>query len=198
MGHAPLRTRDEDDGAERVAMTGRLAQRVHDRSRLTGEFVLRSGVVSDTYFDKYMFEADPGLLREIAEALADLLPEGVDAVAGLELGGVPLATALSQVTALPTLFVRKQAKAYGTRRLAEGGEVAGRRIVVVEDVVTSGGQVIESCGALVAQGAVIADVLCVIDREAGGPQTLADEGLRLLSLFTASEIDRVVSGLGRE
>lgn len=169
-----------------------LAREVQRVSELRGSFRLRSGTTSDRYFDKYRFESDPKLLREIAEAMAPLVPPGIDAIAGLELGGVPIATMLSQATALPTLFVRKQAKAYGTCRYAEGGEVAGRRLLVVEDVVTSGGQVIESVRALRADGAVITHALCVIDREAGGAEALRHEGLNLVSLFTKSTL--TVSG----
>jgi orotate phosphoribosyltransferase len=165
-----------------------LARRIYERSRLTGEFRLRSGAVSDEYFDKYLFESDPALLRALAEALVTLLPDGVDALAGLELGGVPLATVVSQVSGLPTLFVRKERKTYGTCRLAEGGEIDGRRLVVIEDVITSGGQVIESCRALREHGAQITTVLCVIDREAGGRENLAREGLELRSLFTMSQL----------
>ena len=95
------------------------------------------------------------MLRTIAEMLAPLLPPDTEALAGLELGGVPIATMLSQVTGLPALFVRKEAKTYGTCRLAEGGEVDGRRLTVVEDVVTSGGQVVTSCGDLRERGAVV-------------------------------------------
>lgn len=165
-----------------------LAARVFARAHLTGRFTLRSGAVSDEYFDKYRFESDPALLREIAEAMAPLVPDGVDALAGLELGGVPLAVALSQVTGLPTLFVRKEAKTYGTCQLAEGGELDGRRLLVVEDVVTSGGQVIASCGDLRDRGAVVDDVVCVIDREAGGVERLAAQGLALSPLFTMGRL----------
>ena len=167
-----------------------LARRIYERSRLTGEFRLRSGAVSGEYFDKYLFESDPSLLRKLAEALVTLLPDGVDALAGLELGGVPLATVVSQVSGLPTLFVRKERKTYGTCRLAEGGEIDGRRLVVIEDVITSGGQVIESCRALREHGAQITTVLCVIDREAGGRENLAREGLELRSLFTMSQLQQ--------
>lgn len=97
-----------------------LASRIYERAHLTGEFRLRSGAVSNEYFDKYLLESDPALLGEIAQAMAALLPEGVDALAGLELGGVPLATMVSQACGLPTFFVRKQAKTYGTCKLAEG------------------------------------------------------------------------------
>jgi orotate phosphoribosyltransferase len=134
------------------------------------------------------------MLREIAEALALLLPDDADLLAGLELGGVPLAVVLSQISGLPALFVRKQAKQYGTKRLAEGGEVAGRRVVVIEDVVTSGGQVIESCRALREHDAVVTDVLCVIDREAGGRDSLAATGLALQPLFTMSQLRDAADG----
>lgn len=169
-------------------MSDSLARRIYDISHLTGEFTLRSGAVSNEYFDKYRFESDPALLREIASGMVAMLPQGIDALAGLELGGVPLATAASQISGIPTLFVRKQAKTYGTCQLAEGGELAGRRLAIFEDVVTSGGQVIESCAQLRALGAEIVVVLCVIDRESGGPERMAADGLTLRSLFTMAEL----------
>src|SRR5436853_2360576 len=145
--------------------TGRdtLARTIYERTHLTGEFRLRSGAVSNEYFDKYLFESDPWLLRTIGEALVPLLPPGTDALAGLELGGVPLATMLSQLTGLPALFVRKEAKTYGTCRLAEGGELDGRRLTVVEDVVTSGGQVVTSRGDLRESGARVTAAVTLID-----------------------------------
>jgi len=166
-----------------------LAAAIFDRTHLTGEFVLRSGVTSNEYFDKYLFEADPVLLRTICEHLVPLVPEGTEALAGLELGGVPIATVLSQLTGIPAYFVRKEAKTYGTCRLAEGGDIDGRRITVVEDVVTSGGQVITSCGDLRERGAVVEHALCVIDRESGGPAGLADIGVTLHPLFTMTELN---------
>jgi orotate phosphoribosyltransferase len=165
-----------------------LAARVYERAHLIGEFRLRSGGVSSEYFDKYLFESDPELLRLIAQALVDLLPADIDAIAGLELGGIPLATMVSQLSGIPALFVRKQPKTYGTCRLAEGGEVQGRRLAVIEDVITTAGQLIQSCRELQAQGAVIAAVLCVIDREAGGPENLAAEGHELKPVFTMQEL----------
>ena len=167
-----------------------LAQRLFQVSHLTGQFRLRSGVVSEAYFDKYLFEAEPLLLREIAEAMSIFIPEDTSALAGLELGGIPLATVLSQVTGLPTLFVRKKAKEYGTRRLAEGGDVAGRKLVIVEDVVTSGGQIRASAKALRERGASITRAICVIDREEGGVQNLADDQLELRALFRMSELPK--------
>ena len=129
----------------------KLALREH--AYLEGDFVLRSGKRSSVYLDKYRFESDPALLRAIAEALAPSVPDGTELLAGLELGGVPIATMLSQVTGIPALFVRKEAKTYGTCQLAEGTDVDGRRLTVVEDVVTSGGQVVISCGDLRERGA---------------------------------------------
>ena len=167
-----------------------LAATIFERTHLTGQFTLRSGVTSTEYFDKYLFESDPVLLRAIAAALAPLVPPETEALAGLELGGVPLATALSQVMGLPALFVRKEAKTYGTCRLAEGGEVAGRRLTVVEDVVTSGGQVVISCGDLRERGALIEYALCVIDRQSGGPEALHEIGVELRPLFTMSELEQ--------
>lgn len=165
-----------------------LAAAIYRAAHLTGTFRLRSGATSSEYFDKYRFESDPRLLSEIATALAGLAPPGVQALGGLELGGVPLATQLSQVTGVPALFVRKAAKSYGTCQLAEGGVIEGRTIVLVEDVVTSGGQVVESAEALRRLGALVTDALCVIDREAGGGEALAAAGIRLRPLFRMSEL----------
>lgn len=168
-----------------------LASSIFNASQLTGDFVLRSGVRSSEYFDKYRFESDPELLAAVVAALAPLVPPGTEALAGLELGGVPLATALSAATGLPALFVRKEAKTYGTCRLAEGGELEGRRLLVVEDVVTSGGQVVKSCADLRQLGASVAAALCVIDRQSGGREALADIGVELRALFTMEELHGV-------
>lgn len=167
-----------------------LAQKVFQTAHLTGTFLLRSGATSSEYFDKYRFEGDPVLLREIAAALAQRLPGNYDALAGLEMGGIPISTMLSQVTGKPALFIRKKAKNYGTCRFAEGGEVKDRRLLLVEDVVTSGGQIIKSARALRGEGALIDHVVCVIDREAGGVAALAKEGLTLTSLFTIMELKK--------
>lgn len=164
----------------------RLGRAIYASSHITGRFVLRSGAISGEYFDKYRFEADPALLDQIGEALAALVPQGAEVLAGLELGGVPLAVAAARHCGLPVAFVRKKAKDYGTCRLAEGAEISGRKVVVVEDVVTSGGQVVASAEELRSRGAELVSALCVIDREAGGPEALGRIGLRLDALFTMS------------
>jgi orotate phosphoribosyltransferase len=165
-----------------------LAKRIYDTAHITGDFTLRSGAKSTEYFDKYLFEADPKLLADIAEAMVKLVPPGIDALAGLEMGGIPIATMLSQLTGLPVLFVRKKAKDYGTCKIAEGGRVRGRKLLMVEDVVTSGGAILEAAKALRVEGAELSAVVCVIDRESGGPANLAKSDLILTSLFTMSEL----------
>ncbi|MEY9863102.1 orotate phosphoribosyltransferase [Catenulispora sp. GAS73] len=165
-----------------------LAARIHAAAHLTGEFTLRSGRTATEYFDKYRFEADPVLLDEIAERMAPLVPEGTRVLAGLEMGGIPVVTALGRHTGLPCAFVRKTAKAYGTRRLAEGADIAGRRVLIVEDVVTTGGQIALSTEELRTLGADVREALCVIDRQQGGGEALAAQGIQLLSLLTAEDL----------
>ena len=165
-----------------------LAARIYEASHLTGTFTLRSGVVSNEYFDKYLFEAEPALLRAIAAACVPLVPAGIDALAGLELGGIPLATMMSHLSGLPARFVRKQAKTYGTCRLAEGGDLDGERLCIIEDVVTSGGAILDAAVELRAAGAVLGPVVCVIDRESGGTEKLAEAGLELRALFPMHEL----------
>ena len=166
-----------------------LASRVFAASHLTGTFVLRSGRTADRYFDKYRFESDPSLLAAIVDELVPLVPAGTDGLAGLELGGVPIATMLSAQTGLPTFFVRKQAKNYGTEKICEGGDISGMRLLIVEDVVTTGGQILLSAQDLRAGGAVVGHALCVIDREAGGAERAGAEGIELHSLFTMSDLE---------
>jgi len=166
-----------------------LAARIYRASHLRGEFTLRSGQHATEYFDKYRFEADPAVLRAIAEALAPLVPDDTQALAGLELGGVPIAALLSQVTGLPALFVRKQAKTYGTCQLAEGGEVSGRRLLIVEDVISTGGQVAISTNQLRELGASVDQAICVIDRSGGEAAPLLEAGVRHRALYTPAELE---------
>jgi orotate phosphoribosyltransferase len=171
-----------------------LARDIDTRCRLTGDFLLRSGQRATEYFDKYLFEADPQLLARVVEEMAALLPEGTEVLGGLELGGVPIATVLSQRTGLPTVFVRKKAKEYGTCKLAEGADVAGRRVTLIEDVITTGGAVRDATRELRAAGAVVEVVLCAIDRSADAENPLADVGLEVRSVLTKAELDAVAAG----
>lgn len=122
--------------------------------------------------------------------MASLVPDDTDYLAGLEMGGIAIATVLSQVTGIPCLFVRKEAKKYGTAKLAEGPEYAGKRITIVEDVVTSGGQIVLSHQDLVTLGAICTQALCVLDREQGGMEKLANAGITLKSVMTKSELEQ--------
>ena len=165
-----------------------LAAKIFKVCNLKGSFRLRSGKISSEYFDKYLFESQPDLLRAIARDLGPLIPAGTEILAGLEMGGIPVATALSLETGLPAIFVRKEAKTYGTCKLAEGMDFKGRKVLVIEDVVTTGGAILDGVRALREQGARIDTVLCVIDRESGGPGKLKELGLTLKPLFTATEV----------
>ncbi len=165
-----------------------LSTAIYDVAHLRGEFLLRSGITSTEYFDKYQFESDPRILKVIAEKLAALVPDGTEILAGLEMGGLAIVAALSAHTGIPAVFVRKKAKEYGTCKLAEGPPVAGKRVLIVEDVITSGGQVITSGEDLRQLGALTDHVICVIDREQGGRAKLRDAGFELLALFTMTEL----------
>ena len=168
-----------------------LAEAIFRVSHLTGRFRLRSGAESGEYFDKYRFEADPRLLRAICTELLPLIPPVTEVLAGLELGGVPIATVLADLTGLPVVFVRKVAKTYGTGQLAEGAAIAGRTLLIVEDVVTSGGQIAMSAAELRHLGATVDHALCVVDRESGGLETLAKARIELRPLFGFGELRTV-------
>ena len=168
-----------------------LARKIREVSYLTGEFKLRSGLTSEFYWDKYRFESRPDLLKAISEAMQPLLPEKYDRLAGLELGGVPLATALSLKTGAPALFVRKEAKAYGTCNLAEGGYDKGDKLVIIEDVITTAGQVCASVKQLRDLGFSIDHVVCAIDRQQGGREKLEEIGCSLESVFTLAELEAI-------
>lgn len=173
-----------------------LARDVDACCRLTGTFTLRSGQTATEYFDKYLFESDPKLLARVVDQMMELVPEDTELLGGLELGGVPIATILSSRTGLPALFVRKKAKEYGTCKLAEGPDVAGRRVTLVEDVITTGGAVRDATHALREAGATVEVVVCAIDRSPEGENPLADVGLEVRPVLTKSELD-AVSGTGR-
>ena len=141
-----------------------LAGRVRAAALLEGDFVLSSGKRSRYYVDKYLFSTEPELLREVARALADLLPEGTERLGGVAVGAVPLVVALSLETGLPYVIVRKTAKEYGTAKSIEGRYEAGESLVLVEDVVTTGTQAVEAAEGLVEEGLKVESILAVLDR----------------------------------
>lgn len=168
-----------------------LGEEIYNVSHITGEFLLRSGQISNEYFDKYKFESVPGLLIPIARELKNLIPVDTEILGGLEMGGIPLATALAVETNIPAVFVRKKAKDYGTRKLAEGIDFAGKQMCVIEDVVTTGGQIITSVNELRNLGAIIDTVLCVIVRDPKSFDNLAKANLELIPLFTMEELKKI-------
>jgi orotate phosphoribosyltransferase len=170
-----------------------LAREVGARCRLRGEFVLRSGHTATEYFDKYLFESDPALLRRVVGQMVPLIPSQTELLGGLELGGVPLATILSSITGIPTLFVRKEPKKYGTRRLAEGQSPRGRVVLLVEDVITTGGAVRNAARALRDEGAMVTAVVCAIDRSVTGTEPLRQDGLDVHAVLTKDFLDSATS-----
>lgn len=168
-----------------------LGMKIFQSSHITGEFLLRSGQISNEYFDKYKFESDPVLLKSIAEELKNMISDDTEILAGLEMGGIPIATAISFENGMPAIFVRKTAKEYGTRKLAEGIEFEGKKVCVVEDVVTTGGQIIKSVSQLRELGAIVEKVICVIVRDPKAYDNLGEADLKLTPLFTMEELKEI-------
>ena len=162
-----------------------------EHAYLEGDFVLRSGRRSRYYLDKYRFETQPDLLGAIGERIAAMVrehePEAAR-LAGPELGAVALAAAASLASGLPFLIVRKAAKEYGTARRLEGVFEEGECVCLVEDVVTSGGALLEAVEAVREAGLRVGTAVCVVDREEGGADALARQAVRLRPLFRASEL----------
>ena len=168
-----------------------LASLLREHALLEGDFVLRSGRRSSYYLDKYRFETRPDLLKELGERIATRVRDAApDArrLAGPELGAVALAASASLAGSLPFLIVRKEAKGYGTERRIEGEFEAGEEVCLVEDVVTSGGAAEQAVEALREAGLVCRTAVCVVDREEGGADALARKAVRLVPIFTASDI----------
>ena len=164
---------------------------LREAAYLEGDFVLRSGKRSRYYLDKYRFETRPDILaalgERIARAVAEFEPE-TSRLAGPELGAVALAAAGSLASGLPFIIVRKQAKEYGTSKRLEGVYDEGDCVCLVEDVVTSGGALLEAVEALREAGLTVRTAVCVVDREEGGADALARRAVRLRPIFRASEV----------
>ncbi|AJA08877.1 orotate phosphoribosyltransferase [Sphingopyxis fribergensis] len=155
---------------------------------LTGAFLLRSGQTSSTYFDKYRFESNPELLKRVAKKMVPLLPHRADVLAGLELGGVPIATAISLDTGMPAAFVRKKAKNYGTCLAVEGADVASKRVVLIEDVITTGGAIVEAVKLVEAAGGNVVGIVCAIWRGDGAPGIASLPDLTVAAAMTKDDL----------
>jgi orotate phosphoribosyltransferase len=174
-----------------VSARAELGRRLVERAYLEGDFVLRSGRRSRYYLDKYRFETDPDLLaglgREIAALRAECAPQA-ELLAGPELGAVPLAAVASVESGLPYVIVRKAAKDYGTANRLEGVYTPGQSVCVVEDVVTSGGALLEAVVALRDADLHVCAAICVVDREEGGAAAVAAADVPFHPLFTVSDL----------
>jgi orotate phosphoribosyltransferase len=151
-----------------------LVGRMLAASELHGDFVLSSGARSTVYFDKFRFLTEPALLREVAQAVADLLPAGVTTLGAPEGAAMLLVAAVALETGLPVTVVRKQAKAYGTRSQVEGSLEPDARVALLEDVSTTGHQVRLAAEVLRGAGATIELIVLAIDR--GGGDHLREAG----------------------
>ncbi|MCH2138488.1 MAG: orotate phosphoribosyltransferase [Phycisphaerales bacterium] len=165
-----------------------LAAKIAESSVLRGNFTLRSGRTSTWYIDKYRFTTRPDVLRGIAELATSMLPEGTTRLAGAELGGVPLAAAVAMAADKPCLYVRNQKKDYGTAQRFEGVLEEGDKVVLLEDIATSGGQAIEAARDLEASGAQVVQILVTVDRMQGAREAVEAAGFRFDSMFTVRDL----------
>ncbi len=165
-----------------------LIERINEVAILRGDFTLRSGRKSKYYVDKYLFETQPDILEALGLLFADHVQDGVDRLAGAELGGIPLVTATGIATGLPLVFIRNQKKDYGTAKQLEGKLEEGDRIVIVEDIATTGGQVIEAAKVLEEQGAKVVKIVAVVDRQEGARENIEGAGYIFGALFTKTDL----------
>jgi len=165
-----------------------LAGRIKEAAYLEGDFTLRSGRKSRYYLDKYLFETQPDILRALGERLAACVRDSTTRIAGAELGGVPLAAATSLASGRPFVIVRNTKKDYGTQKPFEGRLDAGDRVLVVEDIATTGGQVLEAARFIRSVGAVVERIVAVIDRQEGARENLESAGFVFEALFTKADL----------
>lgn len=168
-----------------------LAARIYELCHLQGTFVLRSGETVSGYFDKYQFESQPSLLRDVARYLCEAVPPSTEVLAAPELGGIPLGTALSLETGLPLVFVHREPKRFATCRRVEGISVAGRNVLIVDDLVSTGTQVVDVGRAITQLDGRVLGVVCVIDREHGGSRLIRAAGWTFAALFSETELQPV-------
>ncbi len=165
-----------------------LARRIAEVALLRGEFTLRSGRKSSFYLDKYLFSTQPDILSRLGAMFAQRIPPGTTRLAGAELGGIPLVTAASLASGLPCVFIRNQKKDYGTAKQLEGVLGPNDRVMIVEDVATTGGQVLEAAGVIAATGATIVKIVATIDRLEGARENIEQAGYAFDALFTTRDL----------
>lgn len=176
-------------GGDMSVLREEVARNLVKHAYLVGDFVLSSGRRSKYYFDKYLFETKPFILKPLSRLLAAEIPADADRIAGPELGAVALATATSLETGIPFVIVKKASKEYATQKLIEGEIHPGERVVVVEDVMTTGAQAIASAEKLRSMGLDVLFILGIVDREEGARASVEAAGFTFKSLFTRSELE---------
>ncbi len=165
-----------------------LIKRIKETAYLEGDFVLRSGKRSKYYLDKYLFETCPDILKALGEEFAKHITDDVTLIAGAELGGVALAAATALETGKKWVIIRNTKKGYGTAKLVEGVLKAGDVVLLVEDVTTTGGQVLEAAKVISKTGATIKKIVCVIDRKQGAEENITKAGYKFESILTKDDL----------
>ncbi|MFC1573815.1 orotate phosphoribosyltransferase [Candidatus Latescibacterota bacterium] len=161
-----------------------LALKVRDAALLEGDFILSSGRRSNYYLDKYRIETNPEILTVVADGLVEKISPEADLLAGPELGAIPLVTAVGLKTGINFLLVRKKAKDYGTKNVVEGLYEKGQKVVLIEDVLTTGGQAVTAADSLGEIGLEVLKIVCVIDREEGAREAVEQAGYIFDPLLT--------------
>ena len=165
-----------------------VATRIKETAVLHGEFTLRSGRTSTWYIDKYLFTTQPDILKSLGEMFKEVIPETTTLLAGAELGGIPLVTTASMASGIPCIFIRNQKKGYGTAKQLEGKLCPTDRVVIVEDIATTGGQVLEAATTIQESGATVDSIIAVIDRCEGARENIEGAGFVFQSLFTTDDL----------
>lgn len=165
-----------------------LAERIRSAAYLEGTFTLRSGRTSSFYVDKYLFETLPDILAEVGRLLAERITPRTARIAGAELGGVALAAAASLASGRPFVIIRNARKDYGTGKPYEGELNAGEAVLLVEDIATTGGQVLEAAKVIQEAGAEVERIVAVVDRGQGAAENIRAAGFSFESLLGAEDL----------
>ncbi|MBI2208900.1 orotate phosphoribosyltransferase [Candidatus Woesearchaeota archaeon] len=154
-----------------------------------GEFTLASGMKSPIYVNLRVLPSYPESMEAVSDELSKLVKKlKPDIVAGAETAGIPLSTAISLKTGIPMIYVRKKPKNYGTMDMVEGVLEKGKKVVLVDDMATNAYSKLNFVEGIKHAGGIIKDVVIVLDREQGGTEALAKEGIKLHSLITLKEL----------
>ncbi len=165
-----------------------LIKRIKETAYLEGDFTLRSGKKSKYYLDKYLFETCPDILKELGKRFAEYVTDDVTLIAGAELGGVALAAATAIQTGKNWIIVRNSKKNYGTGKMVEGTIKAGDVVLLVEDIATTGGQVLEAAKIITETGATVKKIVCTIDRKQGAEENITKAGYKFESILTKNDL----------